>query len=340
VNGKANVNNKDLSFDYLFLNTAAGDAILKGKAEGFVNYALGYSSKLKASLTAKTDYFNLNPFLPQKKDSSQVADKKTTSPTKAIQQVDESDFEFNATFDAKKLLIRKVEARNAHVELSHKNKLLTIKSLSVNTCDGKLSAKATIYDLSKIKADIVMHDININKLFIDFENFGQKAVESKHLQGRVFLNATFKTDLDDNMEVIGKSMEGEVKLKLKEGHLLNFEPIQNVSDYIFRNRDFKDVTFTELNETFRIQGFKMDIEDLEIGSNVLNLYVKGTYNFKENSNINMVIPWHNLKRRGKDYTPKNYGESTASAKGLKLNYSGPTNKMKLSLGHKEKEVGN
>lgn len=337
VNGKANVNNKDLSFDYLFLNTAAGDAVLKGKAEGFVNYVLGYNSKLKASLTAKTEYFNLNPFLPQKKDSLQLTEKKSSAPDKKIPQVDESDFEFNATFIAKKLLIRKVEAQNASVELLHKNKLLTIKSLNVNTCDGKLTAKGTIYDLSKIKAEIVMQDININKLFTDFENFGQKAVESKHLQGRVFVNATFKTDLDDNMEVIGKSMEGEVKLKLKDGHLLNFEPIQSVSDYIFRNRDFKDVTFTELNETFRIRGYEMEIEDLEIGSNVLNLYVKGNYNFREKSNINMVIPWHNLKRRGKDYTPKNYGETTTSAKGLKLNYSGPTNKMKLSLGHKEKE---
>jgi hypothetical protein len=257
-------------------------------------------------------------------------DKKT-----GAKNVNESDFEFNAIFSAKKLLIRKVEAQNAYVELSHKNRLLTISTLSVNTCDGKMTSKGTIYDLSKIKADITMQDININKLFNEFEDFGQKTVQSKHLQGRISLTANFKTELDNNMEVIGKTMEGEVKLKLKDGHLVNFEPIQSVSDYVFRRRDFKDVTFTELNETFRLKGFEMEIEDLEIGSNVLNIYLKGTYNFKENSNINMVIPWHNLKRRGKDYVPKNYGESTDNAKGLKLNYSGPTAKMKLGFGHKD-----
>ena len=320
----------------MLLKTSAGNALLKGKAEGFVNYVLGYSNKIKASLSAKTDYFDLNTFLPQKKDSQQVAAKAPISAAKSKQSVDDSEFEFDASFSAKKMLIRKVESQNANAELSYKNKLLTIKSLSVNTCDGKLSASGTIYDLSKINARIDMQEIDINKLFNQFENFGQRAIDSKNLQGRVFVTARLKTDLDDKMEVIGKTMEGEVTLKLKDGHLLNFEPVQNVSDYIFRNRDFNDISFTELNETFRLKGFEMEIEELEIGSNVLNLYVKGVYNFKDRSNINMLIPWHNLKKRGKNYVPKNYGESVDNTKGLKLNYSGPTNKMKLSLGHKTK----
>lgn len=337
VNGKASVDNRDLQFERLSLNTAAGNAVLKGKAENFVRFALGYSNNLKASLTAHSDLFDLNTFLPKKEDSLRVA---AASPAEAkkptLQNMSESDFEFDAIFSAKKLLIRKVEATNAYVQLSHKNRLLTIRTLSVNTCDGKLTAKGTVYDLSKIRAEIVMHDLNINKLFNEFEDFGQKTVQSRHVQGRISVNASFRTDLDENMEVIGKSMEGQVKLKLKEGHLLNFEPIQSVSDYVFRRRDFKDVSFSELNETFSIRGYEMQIDELEIGSNVLNLYVTGTYNFKENSNINMLIPWHNLKRRSKDYVPKAYGEGMDSAKGLKLNYSGPTNKMKISLGHKDK----
>lgn len=133
-------------------------------------------------------------------------------------------------------------------------------------------------------------------------------------------------------------MAGEAKLKLKNGHLLNYEPIQNLSNYIFRNRDFKDVTFTELNETFKIRGYEMQIDELEIGSNVLNLYVvNGLYNIKGNSNINILIPWSNLKRRGKNYIPKNSGESAENTKGVKLNFYGPAKNLKISLGHKEQE---
>jgi uncharacterized protein involved in outer membrane biogenesis len=97
-----------------------------------------------------------------------------------------------------------------------------------------------VYDLNKITAEIKIEDMDVNALFSEFENFGQTAVESKHLQGNIFVDAKFKTDLDDKMEVIGNTMNGEIKLKLKDGHLLNFEPLQNISDYVYRNRNFKE----------------------------------------------------------------------------------------------------
>jgi len=130
-------------------------------------------------------------------------------------------------------------------------------------------------------------------------------------------------------------MKGEVQLKLKDGHLRNFEPLQKISDYIFRKRDFQDISFSELNETFLIDGFKMQIQEMEIASNVLNLYMSGVYHFKEKSNINILIPWSNLKKRGKNDIPKNSGQSAENSNGLKLNYAGYPNKMKLNLGNKK-----
>ena len=321
----------------------AGEALLSGKAENFVNYALGFENSLKLTLNAKSDYLNLNSYLPDKattiKTEAGVQDassKKTKAEYKQnVQDAGESNFEFYVTLFAKKLFVKKVEALNASIDMSHKNKLLTIKSIKANTCDGRIFVKGTIYDLRKINSEIDMEDININKMFDEFENFGQKKVESKHLKGTVTMHATFKTDLDEKMEIIPESLYGEVKLRLKDGHLLNFEPVQSMSNFIFKNRDFDNVTFSELNERFKIRGYEMDIQELEIGSNILNLYVTGIYNFKETSNINILIPWNNLKKRGKNYIPKNSGETAENSKGLKLNYSGLTSNMKLSLGHKE-----
>jgi hypothetical protein len=117
--------------------------------------------------------------------------------------------------------------------------------------------------------------------------------------------------------------------------LLNFEPLQKISDYVFKKRDFQDISFSELNETFLIDGFKMQIQEMEIASNVLNLYMSGVYDFKEKSSINILLPWNNLKKRGRNYIPINSGQSAENSKGLKLNYSGYPNKMKLNLGNKK-----
>ena len=249
-------------------------------------------------------------------------------------KAEQSNFDFNVALIAKKLFIRKVKASNASINMTYKNKLLDVKSVSLDACNGKLYAKGTVYDLNKITADVKIESMDVNTLFEEFENFGQKAVTSKNLQGNIFVDAKFKTELDDNIEVIGNTMDGEIKLKLKEGRLLNFEPLQNISDYVFRNRDFKDISFSELNETCKIKGFEMEIQEMEIGSSVLNLFVSGKYHFKENSNINILIPWSNLKKRGKNYIPKSSGQTAENSKGLKLNYSGPPKKLKLSLGHR------
>ncbi len=345
VKGKANVNNRDLKFENLLLKLDAGDAILTGKAESFVDYVLGYGNTMKLALNARSDYLNLNAYIQPKvytaETKAEMKEKNTSSPKPAEKQTipgtGDGNFEFDVKLLAKKLIVRKVEAQNASIDLSHKNNLLTIKSVKANTCDGRLTMKGTIFNLKKINAEVDMEDININRMFDEFENFGQKKVLSRHLKGTISMHAVVKADLDDKMEVIPESMNGDVKLRLKDGHLLNFEPVQSMSNFIFKNRDFDNVTFSELNERFRIRGYEMDIQELEIGSNILNLFVTGVYNFKESSSINILIPWNNLKKRGKNYIPKSSGETAENSKGLKLNFSGPTNDMKLSLGYKNIE---
>ncbi|MBA3680521.1 MAG: hypothetical protein H0W73_05075 [Bacteroidetes bacterium] len=335
VVGNTNLVNKNLQFENLLLKTDAGNVVLKGFVTGFTNYALGYSNGFKTTLDARSESFNLNHFLVNKPKKKTEAQKEENSAAykKAIKD-EQSNFEFNVSLFTKKLLIRNVKASNASIKLDYKNKFLDIRSVNMDACNGKLFAKGTIYDLNKVTAEVKIENMDVNSLFDQFENFGQKAVTSKNLQGNIFVDAKFKTELDDNMEVMGNTMDGEIKLKLKEGHLLNFEPLQNISDYVFKNRDFKDIAFSELNETCKIKGFEMEIQEMEIGSSVLNLFVTGKYHFKENSNINILIPWSNLKKRGKNYIPKSSGQTAENSKGLKLNYSGPPKKLKLSLGHR------
>lgn len=334
INGNALVVNNLLKFDDLALKMDGGNVKLKGSVDNFVRYSLGYADGFKAELIASTDYFDLTQYIIKKAKplKSEVAKTKAKIGEK-ITVTNEGNFEFEVSLNAKKFLARKIIADDAHIKLHYKNKLLAVRSLKINTCEGKLLASGTIYDLHKIDASFVSDNINVNQLFEQFENFGQEAIESDNIQGKVSLNAKLKMELDDNMEVLGNTIDGEVKFKLKDGHLLNYEPLQKISDYVFRNRNFQDISFTEINETFIISGYKIYIRETEIASNVLNLHMSGIYNFKDYSTINILIPWNNLSKRGKNYIPKSSGKMASDLKGLKLNYSGFPNKMKVGLGH-------
>ncbi len=338
VNGKALVTNTSLLFSNLVLKTIGGEVSLKGKVEQFTPYVLGLGDNLNIDLEAYTNNFDLNPFMkssPKSEATAKKAKESAKAPSQAVKQLnDQSVFDFNVSLRAKKMLIRKVVAEDVAMNLAYKNDLLNLKSVSMNTCGGKLKVSGTIRNLQEIRAGISADNINVTTLFEQFENFGQQAIQSKQLKGTISLNAVFNAELDEKMEIVPYTMLGDVDLKLKEGHLLEYEPLQNVSNFIFHNRDFNDITFSEINERFHIKGYEMRIEELEIASNVLNLFVSGTYNFKSQSSINLVIPWNNLKKRGKNYVPKASGLAAEDAKGLKLNYSGEPKKMKLSLGHK------
>ncbi|MES2566061.1 MAG: AsmA-like C-terminal region-containing protein [Bacteroidota bacterium] len=332
-NGKAYVIDNYLKFDNLALKMDGGNFKLKGSVDNFVKYSIGYANGFKAKLIASTDYFDVTGYLKKTVSDSVSSSSKEKMEVK-IENANESNFEFDVSLTAKKLIVRKVNADDASIKMHYKDKLLEINSLKVKTCEGTLFAKGSIYDLHKIDASFATENINVNHLFEQFENFGQKAIESKNLSGKVSLDAKIKMELDDKMEVNGNSMIGKISFKIKDGHLIGYEPLENISNFIFKNRDFKDIYFTEINETLFIDGFRIDIEEMEIASNVLNLYMSGIYHFKDNSNINILLPWSNLKKRGKNYIPQSSDKNAEDSKGLKLNYSGFPGKLKLKLGHK------
>lgn len=336
VNGKASLDNHDLQFDHLSVKTDIAIATVKGKAEGFVPYVFGQSRGFKATISAKTDNLDLNPLFVKNESAPAEKTVEEKEHKNDNSKIASGHFEFAVELFAKRLVVRKVEASNAYVDMYYKENSLDIKSAALNTCDGRISVKALVKDFNSVDANISVQNVDVKKLFDQFENFGQDAIVSDNLKGSLSLEAKFKTKLDEKMNLKPESMVCDAKLRLVDGHLVNYEPVQSLSNFLFRNRDFNDVTFSELNETFKLRGYEMQIDELEIGSNVLNLYViDGLYNFKGNSNVNILIPWSNLKKRSKNYIPKNTGESAENTKGVKLNFNGPNKKMKITLGHKE-----
>lgn len=346
INGLATLNNRDLQFDSLRLKTIAGLALLKGKADDFTPYLFGYSSGFKANVAAHADLLDLNPLFAEKEppvstvNSSGGAKKYKNKKVEksGIEKLSDagiSHFEFNVQLFARKMLIRKVVAEYANADLFYKNNFLNIKSIAVNACEGRILAHGTLSDFTQLRADLSLSNVNVTKLFSQFENFRQDAVTADNLSGILSCEAKVLTELDEKFEIISSTLKSDVRLKLREGHLLNFEPLQNLATLLLRNRDFNDISFSELTENFHFEGFRMRIDELEVASSVFNFFVvDGLYNFKGISNINLLVPWSNLKKRNKNYIPKSSGESSGNIKGLKLNYRGPKKNMRISFGHK------
>jgi hypothetical protein len=51
----------------------------------------------------------------------------------------------------------------------------------------------------------------------------------------------------------------------------------------------------------------MDISRMEIQSTVLSIFLEGRYSLDNDTNLSVQVPLSNLKKRDKDFVPKNVG---------------------------------
>ncbi len=327
INGKALLLNDSIQFNNLSLTTVGGNCNISGNANGFTSYVCNIADGFKANINIKTDFFNLNPLLHKPIKAKKIAT------STSIAKIKNSNFEFKILLDAKKLLIKKMQAENAFADLYYFNDNITLKKVNLNTCKGTLSASGVLNNYSNVKAEIELKNVDVNQLFIQCENFGQETVKSENILGILTAKTNINADFDEQFKLLPGTLNSQVTAELKNGHLVNFESLQKISRYVFRKRNFMDISFSAINPKFSISNDKVLLEDLEIASNVLNFFVGGLYSFKGQSNLNIVIPWNNLKIRGKNYVTRKHEKDTTS-RGLKLNIYGNPGNLKIKLGNK------
>jgi hypothetical protein len=113
-------------------------------------------------------------------------------------------------------------------------------------------------------------------------------------------------------------MRGTLDCKIANGRLKDFEPMENMSNFLFKKRDFSDVEFAELKSNFSIAGTDMDISRMEIQSSVLSLFLEGRYSFTDSTSLSVQLPLSNLKKRHKDFKPKNIGTDSKAGPSVYL----------------------
>jgi hypothetical protein len=348
ASGTARLSNRDMEIEDVNLVTGIGTARIKGTARDFVSYVLGFSKAFTADITVKTDEIDLNPLFenagadPADPDEPAVTEVGLKENDGALAEAactfDKacSNFSFTVRVHAKKIGLRKLTAEHARMQLKYRRGVLEFPFVEMKTCDGNFRASGEITGLKKLRAEVVVSDADVYRLFEEFENFGQAAITSSNLRGRIYIEASFNTHLNNRLEIAPETMFADVRLSIKDGQLIDFDPVKKLSNFVFRNRDFSNVKFSELSESFTLRGPLIEISELEVASSLLNFYVvNGIYNFRGHSNINILLPWNNLKKRGSDYVPHLSGRSASDTKGVRLNFAGPPHQLRISIGHKE-----
>jgi hypothetical protein len=178
--------------------------------------------------------------------------------------------------------------------------------------DGSIDLKGTLTAIGEnnnaVELEAAINSVNVSKLFAAFENFGFASLHADNIKGILTSKTLLRAVLDDESSIITSSLGGTMDLSLRNGELINFEPIQKMAVFVLKKRDFSRVEFAEIRNTFGINGQQLTIHKMEIQSNILGLFVEGIYDLQgKNTDLVVQVPLKYLKKREPGYVPENQG---------------------------------
>ena len=285
---------------------------INGIIQNFVPFFIQPKNKGYIKLNVTTPRFDLTSLTEKKPGRKTLRQQKQDK--KRVSDLMDGIFkklEFDLNVKVDQLTLRKFAATNfsGRIVLSHQT--LEAKPVTMNVAKGTMSLNFKLSDLSKninpMTVSAKVTNARIKEFFSSFDNFNQNTITSKNLSGLISANVKFNARMDDNLKISAPSMWGDIDVKIKDGRLKDFEPMENMSNFLFKKRDFSDVEFAELNSHFSLKGSDLDINRMEIESSVLSLFVHGRYSFTDSTSLSVQLPLSNLKKRDKTYKPKNVG---------------------------------
>ncbi len=158
------------------------------------------------------------------------------------------------------------------------NHYVYIDTLAMKVADGGLQMKG--YFNGSDPSDIYYHstiytqNLNIDKLLVKFDNFGQDQLISENLNGKISgtIKSTFKMHPD--LTPIVEKSKATMDLTILDGNLVNFAPMQAMSQY-FKDKNLNKIRFDTMTNIFELENGALKIPNMVINSSLGHIQISG-----------------------------------------------------------------
>ena len=198
----------------------------------------------------------------------------------------------NLKFKANRFSYRKFHASSLRGLIHYDRGSLFIDSLKFKTMDGSVTGHLMLFqeptDSILVQVYSELNHIDIHQLFNDLNNFGQTFITHQNLEGDVTGTVHFYSIWGSDLRISNQSILAESHLNIKNGRLVDFEPIQSLSRFIELD-ELKDIRFSALENEIYINNETVTIPQMDIHSSAFNLNVSGTHQFNNHYVYNVRV---------------------------------------------------
>jgi hypothetical protein len=191
------------------------------------------------------------------------------------------NLDFNVSVDVKNLTFREFTADNLKGNLLLKNQKLALRNFIFNATDGEI--KLNVFaDASEenihVSGEGELNKLNIQKLFMQLNNFGQTVIQDNNLKGFVTSKIDFSGVWDKKLKVDLNSINVSSNNLIERGELIAFKPLESLAKYIDVN-ELRHIKFSTLQSAIEIKNKVITIPKTSIKSNAINLEWWGKHTF-------------------------------------------------------------
>jgi len=194
--------------------------------------------------------------------------------------------------DVRNFHFRKFDAKNVTTIISIHNRVLAATDILFQSMQGTVTGKATINAASASHSNLTcqanINKVNINRLFVEFGNFGNTDLVAENLDGMVTGSVIFSGMMFPNLDMDLQSIKSHAELMIENGRLVNYAPMMDLSTFL-RVEDLKDIRFETLTNQIDIANQIIYIPVMDIKSSALDLSVMGTHTFDNALNYHFSI---------------------------------------------------
>jgi hypothetical protein len=311
VTGRLIFKNSDVYIQNLQCNVLNTKFLMNGEAKNLLTLMNTEPNKATIDWNIYTPSVNFSPFtylLKKRKSSGHIKSHKNK-----MNNIDDvlDEGSLHVKLHADNLSYRKFFATNALADVLLMQNDYKINNVSMDYAGGHINLNGSLIlqkeNYHQAKANILLDNVDVSKVFESFNNFGQDGIKAQNLEGKLKAKVVAGLAIDDDGKAYPNSVTSVVDFSLLNGALNNFEPVKKLQTFIFKNRDFQNIRFAELKDKLEIANDEIKINRMEIESNVLSMYVEGIYSMKGNTDMSIQVPFSNLKKRNADFIPKNKG---------------------------------
>ncbi len=297
----------------------------------FVNALLVPEVKLIADAEVTCSRFNLDNFeKPVEVNAMPMKRKKIAGIVNSVL----SNLEGNINLRINQLTYKKLTIENSRGHVTIGNGYISCRDVSMQIADGNFTLNGKLAGIGRASSSVnfstTVANADIQQLFYQMDNFNQNAITSSNLRGSLNAKVQFQASLTKSFTISPSSMYGSFEIQIADGELLNMDALNQITKNIFKKKDFSDIQFAELINKSTLKANKFHIEQMEIQSNVLTMYVHGVYSFGDSTELFIRVPVKSLKVQEDDYIAENREVDEKIGLSINLKATKQDGKLKIS----------